>query len=405
MAKYINSFPSYEYIPGPENHGKGRNMYRGIDLGFGGYVYAEPGMYKNVVLLDVQNMHGLSAIALDIFADKTQRFADLREIRNLIKGRNFDAVRHMFDGKLAKYLDDESTADDLSNALKTAINSVYGLTSATFETPMHDPRNVNNIVALRGALFMKTLQDEVQEKGYKVSQIKTDSIKIPDADDKIIKYCMKRAADYGYTFEHEATYTKMCLVNDAVYIAKYDENGIRNKGGKHANEWTATGKQFAVPYVFKTLFSHEEIIFDDMCEVFNVKEGAIYLDHNEDLPDVSDLEKQLKKLKKDELAVASGQTKLLEDEIAKGHDYQFVGNVGQFTPVKPGCGGAVLYRIKDGNPSAVQGTKGFRWLESENVTLLNLEDMIDRDYYRKLVDDAVAAISEFGDIEWLMSNE
>ena len=32
---------------------------------------------------------------------------------------------------------------------------------------------------------------------------------------------MEFANKYGYTFEHEATYDRMCLVNDAVYIARY----------------------------------------------------------------------------------------------------------------------------------------------------------------------------------------
>ena len=88
------------------------------------------------------------------------------------------------------------------------------------------------------------------------TRIKTDSIKIPNATPEIIQFIMDYGKEYGYTFEHEATYEKMCLVNDAVYIAKYADTG----------EWTATGAQFAVPYVFKTLFSHEKIDFDDICE-------------------------------------------------------------------------------------------------------------------------------------------
>lgn len=68
---------------------------------------------------------------------------------------------------------------------------------------------------------MRTLQDEVQQRGFKVAHIKTDSIKIPDATPEIIAYCMDFAKKYGYTFEHEATYERMCLVNNAVYIAKY----------------------------------------------------------------------------------------------------------------------------------------------------------------------------------------
>ena len=53
----INAFPGYEFIDG-------KNMYRGTDVGKGGYVYAEPGMYGNVALLDVASMHPHSVINL-----------------------------------------------------------------------------------------------------------------------------------------------------------------------------------------------------------------------------------------------------------------------------------------------------------------------------------------------------
>ena len=277
----------------------------------------------------------------------------------------------MLGGKLAPYLDDESTAKDLAQALKIAINSVYGLTAANFDNPFRDIRNKNNIVALRGALFMRTLQDEVQSRGFKVAHIKTDSIKIPDATPEIIDFCMRFANRYGYTFEHEATYDRMCLVNDAVYIAKY-------KDGKHAGEWTATGTQFAVPYVYKTLFSKEPIEFEDMCETKSVS-SALYLDRNEDLP---------------------------ENE----HNYIFVGKIGRFCPIKPGCGGGELLREgkdKEGNIkySSATGAKGYRWLESEMVKRLGKENDIDRSYYDKLVDDAIESISQYGDFEWFISED
>ena len=124
---------------------------------------------------------------------------------------------------IQKVIDGEMTAKDLANALKTAINSVYGLTSANFENPFRDPRNKDNIVAKRGALFMINLKHEVQERGFTVAHIKTDSIKIPDATPEIIQFVMDYGKRYGYTFEHEATYDRMCLVNDAVYIAKYKD--------------------------------------------------------------------------------------------------------------------------------------------------------------------------------------
>ncbi len=353
------TFPGYEFKDG-------KNMYRGTDLGFGGYVYAEPGMYTDVALLDVASLHPHSIIAMNCFGEYTQHFHDILNARMYIKHGDFDSARSMLGGKLAPYLDDESTAKDLAQALKIAINSVYGLTSANFDNPFRDIRNKNNIVALRGALFMRTLQDEVVARGFTVAHIKTDSIKIPNATPEIIQFCMEFANKYGYTFEHEATYDRMCLVNDAVYIAKY-------KDGKHAGEWTATGTQFQVPYVFKTLFSKEPIEFGDMCETKSVT-SALYLDMNEDLP---------------------------EEE----HNYIFVGKIGQFCPIKPGCGGGLLCREKDGKYHAATGTKGYRWLESEMVKTLEKEGDIDKSYYTKLVDDAVEAISEFGDFEWFVSDD
>ena len=219
---------------------------------------------------------------------------------------------------------------------------------------------MDNIVAKRGALFMITLKHEVQKRGYTVAHIKTDSIKIPNADENIISFCKDFAKQYGYTFEHEATYEKMCLVNDAVYVALYSNDEVN---GKKKGQWTATGTQFQVPYVFKTLFSHEPIIFDDMCETKSVS-TALYLDFNEQLG---------------------------EDE----HDYHFVGRVGKFTPVKPNCGGGLLMREKDGKYYAATGTKGYRWRESDTVK--DHEDYIDLNYYRNLVDDARDTISNFGD--------
>ena len=358
------TFPGYEFVDG-------KNMYRGTDLGFGGYVYAEPGMYTNVALLDVASLHPHSIKAMNCFGEYTKNFTDLMDARIFVKHKEYDKAKQLFGGKLAKYLDDPTQAKQLSQALKIAINSVYGLTSANFDNPFRDIRNKNNIVALRGALFMRTLQDEVTARGFTVAHIKTDSIKIPNATQEIIDFCMNFAKNYGYEFEHEATYEKMCLVNNAVYIAKY-------KDGEHSGEWTATGTQFAVPYVYKTLFSKELIVFEDMCETKSVT-SCIYLDLNENLP---------------------------EGE----HDYKFVGKIGQFCPIKPGHGGGLLVRSatdKEGNIKydSVVGTKDYRWLESERVKAYGSEEDIDRTYYQKLVDDAVDSISQYGDFEWFVSDD
>lgn len=384
------TFPGYEFCSWPEYYEKypeymagvdakelerrlkdtfTRNLYRGTDLGFGGYVYAEPGMYQNIALLDVASLHPHSIKAMNCFGEYTKNFTDIMDARIFIKHGDYESARQLFDGKLAKYLDDPSTAKQLAQALKIAINSVYGMTSATYDNPFRDPRNKNNIVALRGALFMRTLQDEVVSRGYTVAHIKTDSIKIPDATPEIIDFCMKFANKYGYDFEHEATYKKMCLVNNAVYIAQYQDC-------EHNGEWTATGAQFAVPYVFKTLFSHEPIVFEDLCEAKSAS-TSLYLDMNESNPNE--------------------------------HNRVYVGKVGQYCPIKPGKGGGLLVRRskdkdKDGNDKfdSVTGAKDYRWLESEYVRMNHRENDIDMSYFNKLVDDAFDAIAKYGDAEWFI---
>lgn len=373
-------FPGYKY----EN---GKSTYRGEEVGEGGYVYSEPGMYGNVALLDIASMHPSSIVAENLFGDVyTKRFKEILDARIAIKHKEFDKAKIMLGGALSEYLTDENAASDLAQALKIAINSVYGLTSANFENPFRDNRNKDNIVAKRGALFMINLKHEVQKRGFIVAHIKTDSIKIPDATPEIIRFIMNYGKIYGYNFEHEATYDRMCLVNDAVYIAKY-------KDGKHAGEWTATGTQFQVPYVFKTLFSREPIEFEDMCETKSVT-TALYLRNND--PD-------------SEITIIDPQTGK-ERSIKKGDTPEFIGRVGQFCPIKPGCGGGELLREakdKDGNIkyAAATGTKGYFWLESEAVKLLNKEKDIDRSYYNKLVDDAVSTISLYGDFERFVSDD
>ena len=244
---------------------------------------------------------------------------------------------------------------------------------------------------------MIDLKHEVQEKGFTVAHIKTDSIKIPNADEDIIKFVMEFGEKYGYTFEHEATYERMCLVNESTYIAKYDDGS-----------WTATGTQFQVPYVFKTLFSKELIEFDDMCETKSVT-TALYLDMNENLPDVSLEEKQLDKFnqlfKKEQISEGEYNTEVtaLKKVIETGHDYKFVGKVGNFCPILPGKGGGLLVREKDGKYYAAAGSKGYRWLESEMIRGSN-EAFIDRRYYDNLVDEAIKAISEYGDFEMFVTD-
>ena len=354
-------FPGYKYK-------NGHNMYRGDDVGRGGWVYANPGMYSKCKTFDVASMHPRSIIEERYLGEYTDRFEDLVNIRLYIKHGDYDSVAKLFDGKLKPYLKNKEEAKDLSNALKTAINSVYGLTSASFDNPFRDRRNKNNIVALRGALFMRTLQDEVEERGFKVVHIKTDSIKVANPTPEIEQFIFDFGQKYGYTFEVEAEWEKICLVNNAVFVGKQTVTSPQKPG-----KWTATGKQFQLPYVFKTLFSHEPLIFDDYCQTMTTQ-TAFYLDMNEKLPD--------------------GESNPV-----------FVGRAGSFCPINPGCGGGLLMRKEsDGRLSAATGTKGYRWLESEAVRDTDIENDIDKTYFDKLVDEAVNDISKFGDYNWFVDD-
>lgn len=391
-------FPGYKFE-------FGKSTYRGEEVGEGGEVWASPGMYGRSQTEDIGSQHPNSAIDECIFGPEyTRKFKEILDIRIHIKHGEYDAVRDAFGGKLAKYLNDKSTAKALAQALKIAINSVYGLTAAKFENPFRDPRNKDNIVAKRGALFMIDLRHAVEEQGYKVIHVKTDSIKIANPDDYILNFIVERGKRYGYNFEVEHIFDRICLVNNAVYIAKLADDDPEDPG-----KWTATGTQFAVPYVFKTLFSKEPIQFNDMCETKNSAVGPIYLDMNESYPDVTAEEKQFKNLeskyKKGELSdtLFENECASLRERIEAGHNYIFVGKVGLFCPIKPGCGGGTLVCKRDEKYSAVTGTKGYRWLESEIVKQNRKEDDIDKSYYNKLVDDAVSTISEFGDIEWFIN--
>jgi energy-coupling factor transporter ATP-binding protein EcfA2 len=337
----------------------GKSWYRGENPGEGGYVYAEPGIYANVALLDVASMHPTSIEILNLFGKYTERYSQLKKARIAIKERAFDRARKMMDGRLAPYLENEDGADKLAYALKIIINIVYGLTSASFPNPFRDNRNKDNIVAKRGALYMIDLKNDLIDNDFHVVHIKTDSVKIPSVTQKAISFVKRHGKRYGYDFEHEITYDKFCLVNDAVYVARKDD------------KWTAVGSQFQHPYIFKSLFSGEKLTFDDFCESKNVLQGTMYLDREEHD-------------KNEEISYRA---------------MRHVGRTGRFVPVLDG--GGTLYRVKDEKYYAVAGTKGYRWIEAEIAqTMPDLK--IDMSYFEKLKDEAIKTIEEFGSFEELV---
>ncbi len=386
------------------------------------------GFFGNVGLLDVASLHPSSIEAMNFFGPYTKQFSNIKQARVAIKHKDFDKAKEiMGDGLPDDALQENSKA--LAQALKIVINSVYGLTSASFPTQFNDAangpnnRNADNQVAKRGALFMMLLKKEVLDRGYTVVHVKTDSIKIADIDQEITDFVMQFGKKYGYDFELEAIYDRMCIVNKSTYIAHHCF-GDDGHDAADNNGWAATGAQFAVPYVFKTLFSGKPIEFADLCETKSAT-TSIFLDFNEGLP--------------------------------KGeHNYSFVGKVSAFSPVKPGCGGGELVRqskeqtpvipdsdfltatewkkkrddykaqgmdipsspenrLKPGHLitdypldytySFLAGSKGYRWKESSVLRDEGLQDEVDRSYYDELVNEALETINSFGSYDWLVDTD
>lgn len=350
-TKLAERFPGYEFD-------FGKSTYKGEDPSEGGYVWAKYGIYENVGVLDVASMHPTSLIQMNYFGEYTKNYADLLEARMAIKHGNYAKARTMLNGRLAPYLQDEKQAKDLAYALKIVINIVYGMTSAKFENVFRHPKNKDNIVAKRGALFMIDLKNACLEKGMEVVHIKTDSIKIANITDDDIEFVTEFGKEYGYDFEHETTYKKFCLVNDAVYIAKKDDG-----------KWDAVGAQFQHPFVFKTLFSKEPLTQDDYYESKQVQKGLMYLDFNG------------------------------EEKTNSVTGLQFVGRTGRFLPVSEG--GGILYRNNEGKNYAVTGTSGYRWIEADMAKNLGSDIPTDMSYFDKLVDKAVAAIEKYGSFDEL----
>ena len=345
-------FPGYkfdQFAPGKE-----KSTYKGQKVGEGGWVDSTPGMYENVALLDVTSMHPTSIIELNLFGEYTENFKALLDARVAIKKGDFDAASRMFEGRLTPYLGDKDGAEALADALKVVINSVYGLTAASFPNKFRDDRNIDNIVAKRGALFMVDLKEFVEKAGFKVVHVKTDSIKIPDATPEIIAQVSEFGAKYGYNFEHEATFDRFCLVNDAAYICRYGWAAKEKLIGK----WSATAAQFQHPVVFKTLFSGEEVLPKDYIEVKQVAKGHMFLESEE-----------------------TGFR-------------QFVGKFGAFVPV---LGGRKLIRVDGEKVSAVTGTKDFEW-ELDDVAMNEANGFdVDITYFQNLVDAAKAQIEKYGE--------
>ena len=403
---FVQAFPGYEYNKygfKKEDYKDGvcmnmKSRYMGEDPSEGGFIYSKPGIYYNVWCLDVSGMHPASLIALNKLGEYTKIYKEIRDARLYIKHRDYESAGKLLDGNLKPYLKSPKDAKKLSKALKLILNSLYGWCAATFNCEFKDPRDLDNIVAKRGALFMITLKNEVIKQGFEVIHCKTDSIKVVNPTPELHQFINEFGEKYGYIFEVEEKFEKIALLNRAVYVAKeFDDSPAyldRKEDNPNASRWTATGGTAKEqPYVFKKLFSGEEWDVSDLPQRKKVQKGALYLDYNEEFPDITAELKELTKLKK-KPEENEERIKVLESYISKQHDYRFIGRVGQFVPIKPGCGGAELLCNRDGKYVAVSGTTGYRFKEYAYVVANHLEDEIDMSYYDKMCEELKNEISE-----------
>lgn len=332
-------FPGYSYS-------YGKSSYRGEEPGEGGYVYAEPGVYQNVYLYDVASMHPRSIVELNAFGKYTRNFEELMDGRLDCKHDDEQSLRQKFNGKLSDILDEDGiTLKDISNGLKTAINSVYGLTSASFDNAFRHPKNQDNIVAKRGALFMIDLKLALQEKGIQVIHVKTDSVKVVDPTPEINEFIFEFGKRYGYEFELEDVYKRFAIVNKSTYVCE-NEDGV----------WDATGAQYKEPFVFKMLFSKEELTREDFFQIKQVRNASLYL----------------------------GDT--------------FIGSLAEVYASETG---EDVWRVTDDKKGYVSGTKGYKWKLAKDWSGKEDVDML---YYRELINKALENIEKVGDVEIMVTD-
>ena len=286
---------------------------------------------------------------MNYFGPYTQRYADLLRVRVLLKHGKIDEVKKMFNGVLAPFLDDDGDIGPLVSALKIVINSVYGMTSASFDNKFKHPKNIDNIVAKRGALFMVDLRFYLEELGYNVIHIKTDSVKVADITEECVQLIHEFGArpEYNYKFDYEDKYSRLALINNAVYICQSD----MKKPGK----WSATGAEFRDPYVFKRVWTKEKLVDKDF---FITKQS-------------------------------------------KGHIYlgtEFVGKVGSIYASK--SGEEALWTTDEENFKYLSETKGHRFKQSENFVFTD----IDMDYYDAKAIKGLKKIMKVGDINLIVDD-
>ncbi|TGV20934.1 DNA polymerase II [Pseudoalteromonas sp. MEBiC 03607] len=146
----------------------------------GGYVMSsEPGLYKNILVLDYKSLY--PSIMRTFCIDPLGLIEGLKNPENSIPGFNqafFSRAKHHLPELIDELATTRQAAKDnnqpmLSQAIKIIMNSLYGVLGSK-GCRFYDPR-LSSSITLRGHEIMQTTKKWIEEWGYKVIYGDTDS--------------------------------------------------------------------------------------------------------------------------------------------------------------------------------------------------------------------------------------
>lgn len=243
LTEYINNIPGYENakFEAQESETGTNGVFINGDtktvINRGGENKTTPGKYTNVVSLDVDSMYVTSFINTRYFGDFTDRIKQLRDVRLALKRKILPEVHRLYK-EFGEFITNEHIDFKLaSDMLKLCLNSLYGLSSASFDNFMKLPENETNLIANLGNIMMNELYQECIAKKYNVVHIKTDGIKIANCTEEMINFCIDFAKSWGFNFSIDEKYKDFLIIDNANYIGVTEDGKISSRGELFNNNW------------------------------------------------------------------------------------------------------------------------------------------------------------------------
>ena len=244
LTEYINNIPGYENakFEVQESETGANGVFINGDnktvINRGGENKTVAGKHTNVVSLDVDSMYVTTFVNIRYFGDFTERIKQLRDVRLALKRKDLPEVHRLYK-EFGEFITNEHIDFKLaSDMLKLCLNSLYGLSSASFDNFMKLPENETNLIANLGNIMMNELYRIcTEEKNWKVVHIKTDGIKIANCTDEMIKFCIDFARSWGYNFSIDEKYKEFLIIDKSNYIGLTEDEKISSRGELFNNNW------------------------------------------------------------------------------------------------------------------------------------------------------------------------